>query len=479
MRIPPDERLLPLSAAAGAAAVGPGAANHLVGGETVMIGGAVHFFAVGITALVAAAAAVVLTAAGARRRDGRPVLVGTAFAAMASLLAVHGLATPGMLVGRNGVVAFTGGATLPVGAAILSLAALPALRRPQGVPLLLALQGVLIAGVAALGLLALVLPDLVPSVPRPGSPPALAVLAAGLLFYGLLARRAVRTFLLTRRRADLAVGVGICWLATALVPALTLSYWQLGWWLGHGLELAGMALVAVPVALDLRRASQSRPLAGDLRAADLVAAEEAFLGSHVRALTRRLAEKDEYTEGHTRRVALRAVQVGEELGLPPGRLRALATGGLLHDIGKLSVPDAILKKPTSLTAAEYAVIRRHPDWGYSLLRELGGFSEGVCRLVRDHHERLDGSGYPRGLRADELDLDTRILAVCDVYDALRSPRVYRDPWSREDALAFLRHSSGRQLDPRCVAALERVLAREAPLPSLQESPAAAPLPTGS
>jgi HD-GYP domain-containing protein (c-di-GMP phosphodiesterase class II) len=180
----------------------------------------------------------------------------------------------------------------------------------------------------------------------------------------------------------------------------------------------------------------------------------------VRALTVRLAEKDEYTEEHTRRVALRAVQVGEELGLPPGRLRSLAIGGLLHDIGKLSVPDSVLKKPTELDADEFALILRHPEWGERLVADLGGFTGSVRRLVRDHHERLDGSGYPNCLTADQIELDTRILSVCDIYDALISARVYRDAWSHEEALELLRRESGSTLDERCVEALERVLEHE-------------------
>jgi HD-GYP domain-containing protein (c-di-GMP phosphodiesterase class II) len=213
---------------------------------------------------------------------------------------------------------------------------------------------------------------------------------------------------------------------------------------------------------------QSRPLVGDLRGSELVSEEEAFLGSQIRALTVRLADKDTYTEEHTRRVALRAVQVGEELGLPPGRLRTLAVGGLLHDIGKLSIPDEILKKPGSLEPGEYAVIQRHPENGKSLLRELGGFADGVLRLVHDHHERLDGTGYPRGLSEAELDLDTRILAVCDVYDALISTRVYRAAWSAEKALSLLFEQAGSAFDNRCVEALARVLARE-PASPLREA----------
>jgi putative nucleotidyltransferase with HDIG domain len=173
-----------------------------------------------------------------------------------------------------------------------------------------------------------------------------------------------------------------------------------------------------------------------------------------------LARKDEYTEEHTRRVALRAVQVGEELGLPSPRLRSLAVGGLLHDIGKLRCPDEILKKPGPLSDSEYAVVREHAEAGRRLLKELGGFADPVLRLVQGHHERLDGSGYPYGLRETQLDLDTRILAVCDVYDALRSTRVYREAWTHERAVALLRTAAGTEFDARCVEALERVLGRE-------------------
>jgi HD-GYP domain-containing protein (c-di-GMP phosphodiesterase class II) len=163
----------------------------------------------------------------------------------------------------------------------------------------------------------------------------------------------------------------------------------------------------------------------------------------------------------TRRVAMRAVQVGEELGLPPGRLRDLAIGGLLHDIGKLSVPERILRKPGALDDDEFAAIKLHPGRGVMLLQELGGFGPAIHELVHSHHERLDGTGYPRGLDEPGLSLDTRILTVCDVYDALVSPRVYRDAWSHDDALALLRRDTGAAFDGRCVAALERVLEEEA------------------
>ena len=290
------------------------------------------------------------------------MLVGTAFTVMAGLLAIHGLATPGIWIGPNGVIALTGAGTLPVGGAVLALTALPSLRRPSGVRRLLIGEAVAFVVIVALGLAGMLDPDLVPPVPQANSAPALAALGVGLAFYGLLLLRALKTYLLTRRPADFVVVVGVAWLTAALPPALTMTYLDLGWWLGHVFELLGIVIVGAAVAADLMRTAQSRSLIGDLRAAELVAQEEAFLGARVRSLTLRLAAKDESTEEHTRRVALRAVQVGEELGLPPGRLRSLAIGGLLHDIGKLSVPERILKKPAALTDDEFAVIKRHPEW---------------------------------------------------------------------------------------------------------------------
>jgi hypothetical protein len=266
------ERLLPVLVVGVAAAAAPAVVHVLWGEVRVNLTPQMHFYSVGFSALVAATAALGLTVMGARRSDTRTVLVGTAFAVMASLLALHGFATPGVWFGDNGVIALTGGATLPVGALILAMSVLPLPRVLQSVRPLLVLEGVLLAVVLALGFSALVWPSFVPSVPAPNSTAAMALLVVGLAAYGLLALRALRTFLLTQRALDLVVVVGLVWLATALVPALTMDYSQLGWWIGHEVELDGILLVGIAVAIDLARAAQSRPLAGDLRGADLVAA---------------------------------------------------------------------------------------------------------------------------------------------------------------------------------------------------------------
>ncbi len=454
-----SRRPLHLLALAAFATLTPVAAIAFFGQDSVDFGGWAHVIGVSVGAAIATVAALALTIAGARERDGRAVLVGCAFSVMAALLFLHGLTTPYVWFEPNGVVALTGGLTLPIGGALLALSALPAVGRPGAVRPLLWMLALLVTLVLGLGVAALVRPALVPSIPEPRSPEAMLLMAAGLGIFALLLLRALRTFRLTHRATDLLVGVGIVWLAAALVPALVLDYTNLGWWLGHGFELVGITLVGGAVAFDLYRGSgMSRPLVGDLRAVELVTQEEAFLGSHVRALLVSLAEKDASTEEHTRRVALRSVEVGEELGLPASRLRGLALGGLLHDMGKLSVPGEVLRKPGGLDDDEFALVKRHPQAGVRLLRDLGGFSDVALELVRHHHERLDGSGYPDGICGENLDLDTRILAVCDVYDALVSPRVYREAWSHERAIALLRDEA--LFDQRCVAALERVIGRE-------------------
>jgi len=449
----------------------PVATLWLLGKQMVMPPLWVHFYGVGVTALVATAAAVALTTAGVRAADARSVVVGGGFTLMAALLAMHGLLTPGVLIGPNGVIALTGAATLPVGAAVLILSGLRWFNDPKSIPWVIGIAGAGAAAIFGLSLTCVLEPGLVPSVPQPRSHPALALLAVGLVLFGALAARAANTFLLTRRVADLAVVCGLVLLAASLYGALVLTFMDLGWWLGHLFEVIGIALVGASVAFDLRRGRRSRPLAGDLRAAEIVASEEAFFGARVRALMVRLADKDASTEMHTRRVATLAVEVGEQLGLSAGRLRRLAIGGLLHDMGKLSVPDAILQKPGPLDEEEFEQIKLHPQRGRELLSELGGFDQQTARLVLDHHERLDGSGYPRGLGGSDLDTETRILAVCDVYDALVSPRVYRPAWSVEQALGLLREEAGTAFDPQCVAALEQVLGHNvAALPATPVTP---------
>jgi diguanylate cyclase (GGDEF)-like protein/putative nucleotidyltransferase with HDIG domain len=153
--------------------------------------------------------------------------------------------------------------------------------------------------------------------------------------------------------------------------------------------------------------------------------------------------------GHVRRTQIFAVGIGELLGLSESEISALRTGALLHDIGKLAVPDHILNKPEELTHAEAEKIKIHSSVGASILEKVG-FDTPVVPTVKYHHEAWDGSGYPEGLRGENIPLTARILAVADAYDTLRSSRPYRPSVSREEACKYLRKAAGEKFDPRLI-----------------------------
>jgi response regulator RpfG family c-di-GMP phosphodiesterase len=182
--------------------------------------------------------------------------------------------------------------------------------------------------------------------------------------------------------------------------------------------------------------------------------EEAYR-STLKALTAALETRDAETHGHSERVVTFSLRLGRELGLDKEQLRSLEFGSLLHDIGKIGVPDAILRKPAKLTEEEWVRMREHPLHGQAILREIE-FLSGAARVVGQHHEKWDGSGYPLGLRAEEIDLNARIFAVADAFDAMISDRVYRAGRPYEEAAEELERFAGRQFDPNVVAAFHRV-----------------------
>jgi response regulator RpfG family c-di-GMP phosphodiesterase len=177
--------------------------------------------------------------------------------------------------------------------------------------------------------------------------------------------------------------------------------------------------------------------------------------STLKALAAALEMRDHETRGHSERVVQFSLRLGRELGLGPEELRSLEFGALLHDIGKIGVPDAILRKPQSLTEAEWEKMRLHPELGQRILRGIE-FLEGAARVVAQHHEKWDGSGYPLGLKAHEIDLNARIFAVADAFDAIVSDRVYRAGKPYEMAAAELDKFAGKQFDPRVIAAFRSV-----------------------
>ncbi len=177
------------------------------------------------------------------------------------------------------------------------------------------------------------------------------------------------------------------------------------------------------------------------------------------SLTALVDLKDFSTGVHSTRLAEWALRVGKLLGLSETAVRHVETASILHDIGKIGIPGAILNKNGKLTDEEFAQIKKHPEFGWGVLRDLPGF-EAVAELVLYHHERVDGNGYPAGLKGEEIPLGARIVAVIDAYDAMTSTRAYRNDLGHDEAIHRLVADRGTQFEPGVVDSFCRVVEEE-------------------
>ncbi|WP_230371370.1 HD-GYP domain-containing protein [Paludibacterium denitrificans] len=166
--------------------------------------------------------------------------------------------------------------------------------------------------------------------------------------------------------------------------------------------------------------------------------------------------RDPYTAGHERRVGLIAYAIARELGWEPERCNAMEMTGLVHDIGKIAIPAEILSKPTRLTPLEMAMVRGHAQAGYDILKDVP-FAAPVAEAIRQHHERMDGSGYPQGLKGDEILPEARVLAVADVIESMAAHRPYRAALGLNTALAEIEQGKGRLYDTEVAEAALRLV----------------------
>jgi putative nucleotidyltransferase with HDIG domain len=180
-------------------------------------------------------------------------------------------------------------------------------------------------------------------------------------------------------------------------------------------------------------------------------ANELFLDT-IQAITTAIDAKDPYTRGHAQRVSEFSTVMANELNLPAETIHQIRVGGLLHDVGKIGVPDSILTKPGRLSNDEFEKMKEHPSTGAQIMGKVRMLQEELPALA-EHHERIDGKGYPEGLHDEEITLIGRIVAVADVFDALTSNRPYREALSGEEALEILNNNRDTHLDSRCVDAL--------------------------
>ncbi|MBW8060557.1 MAG: HD-GYP domain-containing protein, partial [Solirubrobacterales bacterium] len=255
-----------------------------------------------------------------------------------------------------------------------------------------------------------------------------------------------------------------------------------------GAIVSPLLLVAVAVALSIVASHagaaywRNRRAAGDLlfgelmvwgwigrrRLDRLIANAEALLGPGGAAapgpkpgnrarllerLSRSLEARDPHTHGHSRRVARHSSAIAERMGLPPEQVAKVRAAAAIHDVGKIVTPKEVIEKPGALTEEEYDLVKRHAAAGARMTVALG--DEELTRIVRHHHERLDGNGYPDGLAGEEIPIGARVVAVADTFDALISTRPYRPAAAHKEALAVLGREAGAQLDPDAVRAFRR------------------------
>jgi len=178
---------------------------------------------------------------------------------------------------------------------------------------------------------------------------------------------------------------------------------------------------------------------------DLIMAYDATIEGWSRAMDLR----DKETEGHTQRVTTMTLSLARAMGIREVDIVPIQRGGLLHDIGKLGVPDGILLKPDNLTDAEWEIMRQHPTLAFNMLAPIS-YLRNAIDIPYCHHEKWDGSGYPRRLRAEQIPIAARIFAIADVWDAITSDRPYRKAWSKDEALEYIKQQSGKHFDPQVV-----------------------------
>ena len=237
----------------------------------------------------------------------------------------------------------------------------------------------------------------------------------------------------------------------------------LPYYLGYGLTGVGIvaasfrlgnpgALIVLAAPVSIVQIATTRWMRE--QAARLSEAESAFNATLI-SLSKAIDLRDKDTEGHCRRVVEYSLLMGRNLKFSQEEMVRLSHGALLHDIGKIGVPDAILMKPGPLTDGEWAIMRTHPELGFQMVSDVRQL-ERAREIILNHHERFDGKGYPRGLRGDAIPLPARVFSIADSFDAMISDRPYRNGMSLEMARAEVRRCAGTQFDPACVAAFDQI-----------------------
>ncbi len=410
-----------------------------------------HFTIVSATALIALVVSIAVGIVGLRQRNVQVVFVSMAFISLAGFFSMHGLATPGFILDQNAIVGVAAQLSVFTMSFWLLVSSLPANNRisaafsrsPTWV--LLTYTPLIII----VGILAFSNPGLAALVPVTSAPLKFFVGTFTVIMAGVAGYRYWQSYRYSNFPFQLAIAYTGGWIAVSQVIITTGVTFFVSWWVYHFLLLFSVIATVIGLVIQYRRGdSIVRSIVG-LFSDDPTERLAAGISPSVRKLIMETEARDPYTAGHMYRVAQGAFDLGSSLKLSPEDLRVLAQGGIIHDVGKLQVPDEILNKPGPLTKEERKAIEYHAIAGYELCARLG-FMAPELAVIRSHHERLDGKGYPDGLSIDQIPLLVKILSVVDVYDALTSARAYRPAWPAAEALTYLQENRGAQFDPQLV-----------------------------
>jgi HD domain-containing protein len=428
-----------------------------------------HFYIVSAISLLATAIAAALALATIQIGLYRVLLLCVGFMSMGAIFAIHGVTTPGILV-PNVYEAYSGSAvgtsaylSLAIPAVFFAASYAPVLGRlERRLPFRPAGWLVLLVGIGLAGYAAIAIYNVRGVADLPLSQPpfstALAIGSVALFLYA--AWRQARSYRKARLASQAGLLAAFILLADAAAAMALFKVWTLGWWSYHLLMLGAVALALRALMVERARGRSFRSVIETALELEVSVDVEEVDIEVVAALVAAVEVKDRETQGHNRRVAQLCVQIGRQLGMSATELRVLARSGLLHDVGKLGIPDSILAKHGGLDESEWALVKTHPEIGLAILRRAGQFKRELLGVLY-HHERMDGSGYPHGLVAEAIPIEARVVAVADTYDVLISDRPYRKACEAKKARRVVEKEAGSHLDPRVVAALMRTLDRGA------------------
>lgn len=424
------------------------------------------FWLVLVAASLCAVVSIAVMAKGWRSGQADLALTGGFFYALSVLPLAHGITTPDVLYGPNSATEFAVFIAIPLG--LVTASPMLARRWRHRVAEAQRWRRWLVATTALTTIvsgLLLAAPDAAPS-PTPRSAPVVVVAALSFLGCAVLSAHHLRLALIARRHGPLLVGAGYGLVGATAFIWLGSAPYSAGFWVAHGLDITGVFLGTIAGLFVYRRTDAVRDVVASVLVVDPLGALEVGLDPVVHRFVADLDAKDRITRDHVIRTAELAVLVAWEMGLDAEAVRRVGLAAILHDVGKLEIPDEVLNKPGRLDDHEYEVIKTHAEIGGRLVAASPVLDD-IVDGVRHHHERIDGAGYPDGLAGEDVPLMARIVSVCDAYDAMAHTRQYREGMGSDRAIAILREHSGAQWDERAVEALVAVIEQRGDAPVSQ------------